>query len=1480
MVTSYIVECTKDKYNLEIAHLIKCQGIWRNTNMKNKTVNKKVLRAMSIGLAAMMTVQPILATPVFADDTEPVDDSNTTTYEEGTESAASEESSESTESAAPSVSEATTNTIEVVNEITGYTNAAVDAASNTSDSISYATDLNELSTAENGQPVFPNDITTGEANPVNKEEYIQTQDNEIKTAMESAVTADAPAKDAAGNATTELKEAAEALSNVKKVEETKDTEESKDSSIIENKEAATNAANNAEEAVKTGNENVDKAIEAINNATSIAAAAQSAEEGNKAIADAEQAVSQYGDELAAARDRFNEAAEKAKAAEKAYNTAAKEANDAIDLAEKKYQAELVAIENAINKVNSSAAALEDNTVNAAVERFNAFVTNELGDASLVWTKEELNKTPEDRKEIAEAKYTKVRNIAAAKRDAAEKARTEAEAAYNNAMADKKAADEAWAAITDEGLKAVAEAQYKCDMTKSCDWAENGALNTLFEKVVKYYYVENKLLAEGDKLVDGVNVKFEHCSNPDLNNYFVVTYQVKKPDDTVENVTKYLNFKAGDKNKTKNALIIFERSDEIVFNEGTDTQFTALKTDLSFNDHGEADYQTEDGKDYKIVNVDGEYFALEISNGVIADGNTTTDYSEEDGYTKNEVKDYHYEVIEENGKKSLAKVVTGDAVKLVIRDKDTMDKVGDTEVENYYDWNDANELLESIKNQPGYEAYEGKDGLRVTWRPCKETSKYESAIFDKEGKLIVKDSKLYDTREAAIAACVEWARQKENYKNIFPTSGDEDRVKSVDMKAVMVKTGEKTITETVDSGFKDSDAKKIFNSEKEAQDAIDSIGNELKGIDIDKSGLKVVSEADGYIAKQECKLTFTTKVDLSGVRVTVPTTLSDDLKAIFGNDKNASSKAISALNNLFTTDKDLETILGGYNIDSISVDVNKLKDDNTYVSGGTETREITDGAVYITYSKSINVISDEKESKAEAISDANAKYDKISEQRDSVIDPAIASWTKDKLSNYSGTANGWFRDHKVFTEGAAQGWNTGVKNTIFGDIEYQYWGKLDTSIKDKTASAVETKKTKEGDASTSVASYKYSYEGTYSYQQDINKYYYTAEWTSPMRMVIGKYDVRTSGTELSRTVYGAGNATVNINASNALYDRFAKDSSKTDGLFFTYGENEDEGYKAWLDNSVTLYKNVKDAENAVKEKLDFYEAKQGELNNAKALFNKANNLTKEQRTAMEKAYAYKTALDALDAQKTAANNAKDALEKANANLIALNKAFDSEYMTEVDVAEINEDGTVSVSKKKVSKLSLYEEEVKKAKEAYEKALKDLSNLLDRVIELEGAYNDAVIRLTPAPATGGEETSPAGGGTTALAPATTLATTLAGAPAFTLPLVGDAAPAAGVAGARIIRGAADSDSDSTATDTTAKIAPEKEVEEDALAITKDTIKTIKDNETPLSSLTEDSTQKMNWWWLLLIALFGATGEEIYRRNKKKKEEAALEAEINKK
>ena len=86
--------------------------------MKNKTVNKKVLRAMSIGLAAMMTVQPILATPVFADDTEPVDDSNTTTYDEKDhESATTNDAREAVDTASNSADTVATDVEAVQNDI-------------------------------------------------------------------------------------------------------------------------------------------------------------------------------------------------------------------------------------------------------------------------------------------------------------------------------------------------------------------------------------------------------------------------------------------------------------------------------------------------------------------------------------------------------------------------------------------------------------------------------------------------------------------------------------------------------------------------------------------------------------------------------------------------------------------------------------------------------------------------------------------------------------------------------------------------------------------------------------------------------------------------------------------------------------------------------------------------------------------------------------------------------------------------------------------------------------------------------------------------------------------------------------------------------------------------------------------------------------------------------------------------------------------
>ena len=58
--------------------------IEEDTGMKKNTANKKVLRAISIGLAAMMAIQPVMATPVYADDDNEPDENVAPESEEST----------------------------------------------------------------------------------------------------------------------------------------------------------------------------------------------------------------------------------------------------------------------------------------------------------------------------------------------------------------------------------------------------------------------------------------------------------------------------------------------------------------------------------------------------------------------------------------------------------------------------------------------------------------------------------------------------------------------------------------------------------------------------------------------------------------------------------------------------------------------------------------------------------------------------------------------------------------------------------------------------------------------------------------------------------------------------------------------------------------------------------------------------------------------------------------------------------------------------------------------------------------------------------------------------------------------------------------------------------------------------------------------------------------------------------------------------
>ena len=91
---------------------------------------------MSIGLAAMMTVQPILATPVFADETEPVDDAGSS-VEATTESSSAETTTESS-------SEPATTVENVSQSYADASNATADIKTPLDQAVSAGRDSNEF----------------------------------------------------------------------------------------------------------------------------------------------------------------------------------------------------------------------------------------------------------------------------------------------------------------------------------------------------------------------------------------------------------------------------------------------------------------------------------------------------------------------------------------------------------------------------------------------------------------------------------------------------------------------------------------------------------------------------------------------------------------------------------------------------------------------------------------------------------------------------------------------------------------------------------------------------------------------------------------------------------------------------------------------------------------------------------------------------------------------------------------------------------------------------------------------------------------------------------------------------------------------------------------------------------------------------------------------------------------------------------------
>ncbi len=311
--------------------------------MKNKTVNKKVLRAMSIGLAAMMTVQPILATPVFAD-------------EEG-------EAPAPASVPATSVSE---QPIIVVHENTSAEVATEPAekAVNVADTV-VDTALSEDSNVENAVALEPKQLENSEITDFTPG-MDETKAAEINELVDT-VKDDAEALDTALD--TEGKKAAAAVDTVKADLSNEGDTKKAAKAVDEKQEELTDIVEGNEDKDITGINNVvndfnklndgtaemlDKQLVAINNATSIQ---QAIDENQKAV-----------DLLGEAETSMKTLEEKYKSADEAYKTklteleaAQKALSDAIDKDDKALsdaEANLKICQEAADKYKNDAEALK------------------------------------------------------------------------------------------------------------------------------------------------------------------------------------------------------------------------------------------------------------------------------------------------------------------------------------------------------------------------------------------------------------------------------------------------------------------------------------------------------------------------------------------------------------------------------------------------------------------------------------------------------------------------------------------------------------------------------------------------------------------------------------------------------------------------------------------------------------------------------------------------------------------------------------------------------------------------------------------------------------------------------------------------------------------------------------------------------------------------------------------------------------------
>ena len=282
--------------------------------MAKKTTNKKVLRAMSIGLAAMMTIQPVLATPVFAEDTEGANTPEPVEENEAEENGETEQTTEEAVSVEKAVTEVET-AAKVVTIDAGTANEATIVVENLIENngeeldnamISVTEKKDEVKAeAEDVEPAIKDVIKAGN-------DLLESVEKTVADDNEDVVLDEEESEEAAESTTDEVDTAEEV---VEAVEE----EVAEAAKVADKASEVSEEAEKAEEKVNETKSEIETAMQTLISADNTDDADSSYNEVSDKIAAAEEVVKQYGENLAGIKEDFEKASEDVKAKEAAYN---------------------------------------------------------------------------------------------------------------------------------------------------------------------------------------------------------------------------------------------------------------------------------------------------------------------------------------------------------------------------------------------------------------------------------------------------------------------------------------------------------------------------------------------------------------------------------------------------------------------------------------------------------------------------------------------------------------------------------------------------------------------------------------------------------------------------------------------------------------------------------------------------------------------------------------------------------------------------------------------------------------------------------------------------------------------------------------------------------------------------------------------------------------------------------------------------------